>query len=124
MLPSKREANLWIVHVALAGPLARGHSGTDVVLMGLLSGPTKMTCLPFSSVRRHFQRPSQTVGQGEPRRHAPGVAAVEVVVGNGDLSNAGVSGGFKRQVFAAAGVGDLRDRYDAQHRGVVAAPGG
>ena len=53
------------------------------VQVELLTGLVDELDLLASSLRRrHFQSPSQAVGEGKGRLHVPGVAEVDVVEGN------------------------------------------
>src|SRR5262249_50088161 len=69
---------------------------------------------------RHFERPTEAIGQRDRRLHAPRIAEVDVVERNGALVLRGSQRRIKSEVRAGAGEGGLGDRDDAKNRGVVA----
>ena len=79
MLPDQAEANLRVENLTLQ---CSRLAGIQVLFRAdrIVVGPDENDLFAACFTWRHFQRPAQAVGQGEPRSHAPGVTAVEVVV--------------------------------------------
>src|SRR5262249_34564136 len=118
----EREADGWVVDLSLErGVLALLEIGQRVD--GLTDGVHELDLAALLFDGRHFERPAETVGQGDGRFYTPGVGEVDVVERDRALVLGRSKRRIQREVGAGAGECGLGERHDAESGGVVATEG-
>src|SRR5580692_4539713 len=115
------ETDLGVIHLAgQSSRLALPEVGLNIDLLPALIDQLHLLALGFC--RRHFEGPTQAVGQRDRRLYAPAIAPVDVVVRDAAFVERWGERWVQRQVRARACVGDLCCRNDSQYCSVVAIP--